>query len=121
MERPVIRFEIAARNPEALEEFYKSLFGWDFDGGPTGYHMVRTGSTAGIQGRIAPLTNGQPNYLTVYVGVDDLAAALEKAESLGGHVVLPPSTMADGRRFAMISDPEEHMVGLLALGEQPAP
>jgi hypothetical protein len=54
-----------------------------------------------------------PPYLTFYVAVDDLAAALVKAESLGGKTIVPPTPIPNVGAFAMFEDPEGHMIGLM--------
>jgi predicted enzyme related to lactoylglutathione lyase len=48
-----------------------------------------------------------------YVEVDDPAAYLQRVESLGGTVVVPPTELPDfGLTFAFFADPEGHVVGL---------
>ena len=46
-----------------------------------------------------------------YVGVDDVEAALTKAESLGGKTLVPPVEIPGGI-FAWFTDPEGNTVGL---------
>ena len=54
--------------------------------------------------------------MTIYIEVDDLAAYLKKAESLGGRTITEPSDVPGGPRLAMFTDPEGHIVGLLQAG-----
>jgi predicted enzyme related to lactoylglutathione lyase len=50
--------------------------------------------------------------VTVYVQVDDLAAYLARAESLGGKTAIKPTDIPGGGAFAMVQDPDGNMVGL---------
>jgi predicted enzyme related to lactoylglutathione lyase len=52
-----------------------------------------------------------PNWLT-YVGVPDLAVALATAEGSGGRVVHPITSIPDGGRYAVITDPQGGVIGL---------
>jgi predicted enzyme related to lactoylglutathione lyase len=49
-----------------------------------------------------------------YVGVDDVEAALAKAESLGGSRVFGPMEVPDGPTIGHFADPEGNVVGLFA-------
>ena len=44
-----VHFEIAAKDTNRAQEFYKGMFGWQFQGmeGPTEYHMTQLGDDAG--------------------------------------------------------------------------
>ena len=55
----------------------------------------------------------QPTRVTVYMQVPDLDEALGKAESLGGHIVMPPTVIPDMVTFALFSDPAGNVVGLV--------
>jgi predicted enzyme related to lactoylglutathione lyase len=49
--------------------------------------------------------------VTVFAGVADVAAALEKAVSLGATIV-QPATKAPGVTFGLFADPQGHVVGV---------
>jgi predicted enzyme related to lactoylglutathione lyase len=51
------------------------------------------------------------NYTIFYVNVDDVPAALAKAQSLGGKTLVPPVTIPNGT-FAWFADPEGNTIGL---------
>lgn len=113
MSAPVVWFEIAGRDLAGLTGFYSELFGWKVDAdNPMGYGMVDTGTTTGIPGGIAARDDG-PEYVSVYVEVPDLPAALARAEELGAKVVQPVTQVPSGPTIAMITDPEGHRLGLL--------
>lgn len=48
-----------------------------------------------------------------YVQVDDPQAYLDKVESLGGKTVVPVTEIPNMVTFALFTDPEGHMVGLV--------
>ena len=117
MGAPVVWFEIAGRDVVALTNFYGELFGWTVvAANPMRYGMVDTGAEGGIPGGIfAP--GEDVEYVSFYVSVDDLAASLKRAETLGAKVVQPPTPIDGGSTIAMVTDPEGHRVGLI---QQPA-
>jgi predicted enzyme related to lactoylglutathione lyase len=57
-------------------------------------------------------TRFRAKYVTFYAQVDDLAAYLAKAESLGGKTMLPPMPVPGVGSIAMFTDPENHIIGL---------
>ena len=76
------------------------------------YGMVDTHAEGGINGGIGP-TGGGPNQVTFYVQVDDLQAYLDKAESLGGKTVMPPTEIPNVVTMALLSDPEGNVIGMV--------
>jgi len=115
MGNPVVHFEIRAAEPDAARAFYGRLFGWTFpDGGIPGYTYVDTGIPDAIPGGIGP-TQGGDELVTVFVGVDDVEAALRQAERLGGRVVQPATTVP-GVTFGLLADPDGHVIGVAAQG-----
>jgi uncharacterized protein len=107
----VVHFEINARDPRALHDFYSSLFGWRINAdNPMGYGLVTAGG-AGINGGIGP-AQGAP-HVTFYVAVPDLESALRKAGELGGSTVVPPTEIPNMVTFAIFTDPEGHRIGLI--------
>jgi predicted enzyme related to lactoylglutathione lyase len=113
MGQPVVHFEIVSNDAKRLQDFYTRLFGWKIDSNnPMNYGMVDTGGQGGINGGIMQAQGGMPQYLTIYVQVDDLQAYLDKAAALGAKTVVPPTPIPDTGSFAMFSDPDGHMVGL---------
>ena len=112
MPNPVIHFEIQSNQAEKLQEFYAKLFDWHVDANnPMNYGMVDTRSQEGINRGIGP-TSG-PNMVTFYIQVDDLQAYLDRAESLGGTTVMPPTEIPGAVTFALFTDPEGNKIGLV--------
>jgi predicted enzyme related to lactoylglutathione lyase len=112
MGNPIVHFEIRSEDPDATRAFYAELFGWTYPaGGLDGYTYVDSGVPAGtIPGGISPTQGGKP-MVTVFAGVADVAAALDKAVSLGGRIV-QPATSVPGVTFGLFADPPGHVVGV---------
>src|SRR5947208_16837702 len=110
---PVVHFEIAAQSPPELHKFYGQLFDWNIDANnPMDYGMVATGGEGGINGGIGG-TQGGPAVVRFYVQVPDLQPALDKAQSLGGKTLMPPTEIPNIVTIAMCSAPEGNQIGLL--------
>jgi len=106
---PVAHFEI--HGSEDLRSFYADLFDWDVDAdNPMHYGVVNTHGEGGISGGIA---EDDESWVTVYVQVEDLQAALDKAEKLGGKTVQPPMDVPGGPSLAIFTDPSGNRMGLV--------
>lgn len=112
MANAIVHWEIGAQDKGKLLEFYGQMFDWSIDTSNPAYAMVAA-ADGGIGGGVMQVQPGVPPYVTVYVSVDDLAASLAKAERLGGKTIVPPTPIPDVGAFAMFSDPEGHVIGLL--------
>jgi uncharacterized protein len=109
MGRPVVHFEIGCRDSAKTQKFYKDMFDWNITvSGPAAMIAAETG---GIGGHISSLGHEPHNYTIFYVDVDDVAAYLKKAESLGGKTLVPPVEIPVGT-FAWFQDPEGNTVAL---------
>lgn len=109
--RPVVHWEIEARDPERQREFYRALFNWDVGEGaimaiPAGLGGPEPGPAGHIRG-------GGRSGVTLYVQVRDLRASLAKAAELGGSVLAEPFDVPDGPTLAAIADPENNPVMLV--------
>ncbi|MGA8015953.1 MAG: VOC family protein [Candidatus Dormiibacterota bacterium] len=109
-------FEVMGKDGKALRRFYRDLFDWDIlEAEPSSgfdYGMVN-GRDGGVGGGIGTSPDGGSGFATFYVEVDDLTAALARAEKLGGSTIMPPTEIPGMElRFAYISDPEGHVIGL---------
>jgi predicted enzyme related to lactoylglutathione lyase len=97
MANPVVHFEIRSDDPDATRAFFGDLFGWTYpEGAFPGYSYVETGGA---------------EMVTFFVGVEDMDASLAAAKKLGGRVVQEPVGVP-GVTFALIADPQGHVVGL---------
>ena len=111
MAHPVVYFEIGCTDRTKTEHFFGELFGWKIqENGPAS--TIDTGGEKGIPGHIVSLGHEPQHYTMFYVEVDDVQAALDKAISLGGKLVVPPIKIPTGV-FAWFSDPDGNTIGLL--------
>lgn len=112
MGNPVMWFEVAGKDHGALKDFYTQLFDWkltDMDEAP--YSTLDDGGE-GIRGGVGAAPEGHPGHVTFYVQVDEIEAALAKAESLGGKRGMGPMDIPGGQ-IALFTDPEGHEIGLM--------
>jgi predicted enzyme related to lactoylglutathione lyase len=122
MPRP-IHFEIHAADPERVQAFYRTLFGWQFQswGGPVEYWVITTGDPGqpGINGglvrrRGAPPAEGQAvNAFVCTVDVPDLEATLRTVSSAGGTLALPRMAVPGVGHLAYVKDPDGNILGVL--------
>ena len=104
-------FEIGCRDKARIGDFYSKLFDWKMETTPVA-EMIRTGDDVG--GHITALGHEPHNYTIFYIMVDDVAAAIARAESLGGKKLVGPVPLPNHTEFAWIADPEGNTVGLYA-------
>lgn len=101
-------FEIGTTAPDETKRFYSELFGWHIGApSPANYSMVNE-SEGGVWDTSAI---GGAVYAIFYVQVDDVAAALEKAEQLGATVLLP-LTSNPAIEFAHLADTNGNRFGI---------
>ncbi len=117
MGNPVVHFEIAGPDGPALRQFYSDLFGWKIDvqSEEMGNYGLVSANEGGIGGGVFPTTEDIParSYVTFYVQVDDLRAALDKVVGMGGRVIMPPMEIALGMgSIALFGDPADNTIGL---------
>jgi predicted enzyme related to lactoylglutathione lyase len=114
MGAPVTHFEITARDSRRLQQFYSDLFGWKIDANnPMNYGMVDTGVKMGINGGVGQVMEGKQPWVTFYVQVENPQHYLERAVSLGANVVVPVTVVPNVVTFALFSDLEGNLVGIV--------
>ncbi len=115
MTRPVVHFEIHGKDGARLQEFYRSLFGWEIDASnPMQYGMVTPGVGGPPEGVGGGITSSPAApMVTIYVQVVSLEETLAQAETLGGKTVMPPADVPGGPTMAQYSDPEGNVIGLV--------
>jgi predicted enzyme related to lactoylglutathione lyase len=107
MPNPVTQFQILSKAPDDTGKFYSSLFGWKVDASnPMGYRRLDTGSKEGIQGGIWQAPPQAPNFVQLFITVDDVKASVQKAESLGAKMIIPPTMLPEGDEMALLLDPQ---------------
>ena len=113
MPNPTTWFEVAGKDYPALKAFYASLFDWKFNDMEEMPYSTVDATDGGIPGGVGAAPEGHPGHVTFYVQVDDIEAALSKAESLGGKRGMGPIDLPGGTKIALFTDPEDHEIGLM--------
>jgi len=113
MGNPVTRWQILSKDPDKSAAFYTQMFGWSVDrDNALGYRQIDTGSKRGIQGGIWPSPPEAPSFVQLFVEVEDVGAALDRARELGAQVIIPASKLPDGDEMAVLLDPDGVAVAL---------
>jgi hypothetical protein len=101
--RPVVHWEIEARDPERQRAF-RDLFNWEVGDGPImGIPAGLGGPEPGPAGHIR---QGDAPGVRLYVQVRDIRASLARAAELGGAALSEPFDVPGGPTIAPITDPE---------------
>lgn len=109
--RPVVHWEIEARDPETLRRFYRDLFSWDIEEGAI--MSISPGFGGPEPGPGGHIRGSDRSAVVLYVQVRDLTASLAKAEELGGAAASEPFDVPGGPTLAAIDDPEGNRVMLV--------
>jgi len=102
--------DLRSADPDAARAFYSTLFGYTYEGleaaGPDyALFFSRPGEAPlGGMGGLTRAPAGTPSHWVVYFGVDDVPAAVQRAEEAGGTVLTPPFETAYGP-MAALTDP----------------
>ena len=111
--RPVVHWEIEARDPEVLRAFYGGLFNWRI-GEDNGLIMDIPAGVGGPEpGPAGHIRRSDRSGVNLYIQVRDLRASLARAVELGGAVVMEPLDIPGGPTLAGITDPEGNPVMLV--------
>ncbi len=117
--------ELNARGFDTASAFYADVFGWSTTTSPMGegqpdYHEFKADGESILGGMemSAMVPAGMPSYWMPYFSVADVDEAFRRAREAGANEVVAPSPMPGGR-FAIVTDPQGAMFGLLKM-DQPA-
>jgi predicted enzyme related to lactoylglutathione lyase len=102
--RPVVHWEIVARDPERQAAFYGELFRWEIGEGPI--MPVSPGLGGPEPGPAGHIRRGDKPGVILYVQVRDLRASLDRAVALGAILVAEPFDVPGGPTLAAVDDPE---------------
>jgi len=104
MPHPFVHIELATDDVARARAFYSDLFGWKTTDLPMDYTLLSTGKEPG--GGIFKRPPEAPVGWSVYVGVADAAATLEKAKGLGATVLKERTPISpEFGHFAVLRDP----------------
>ena len=102
--------DLSTADPEAAKRFYEGMFGWKIAPGEndsSGYLHIKNGEQ--FIGGIPPAANRDahmPPHWMPYFLVAGCDASAAKAQQLGAKVYLPPMTLENVGRFAVLADPQ---------------
>jgi predicted enzyme related to lactoylglutathione lyase len=110
--RPVVHWEIHARDQAKMRDFYAQMFNWNIADGPIALVDAGIGAPEPAQftGHILP---GDTARVILDIQVLDLRASMTKAEQLGGSIIAQPYDVPGGPTIAKIADPEGNHIGLV--------
>lgn len=109
-----MHFDVPIDDPARAGAFYAAVFDWSVTPwGPIPYWPMTTGTEPGpgAEGALTPRSDA-PEGVVVYVGVDDIDAALARVTAAGGEIVagrMPIPTVGWTARFR---DSEGNLMGL---------
>ena len=109
--RPVVHWEIEARDPEAQRAFYGELFGWSIGDGPI--MTIAPGLGGPEPGPGGHIRRSERSAVTLYVQVRHLSGSLERVTELGGAVLTQPFDVPNGPTLAVVEDPEGNSLVLV--------
>ena len=114
----VNHFEIYTDNPEAVQPFYRDVFGWKFDkfeGGPMEYWLVNTGSDQepGINGGLTRPREGQSPGTINTIAVQSLDQTMKTIEQRGGKICVPKMAIPRVGWLAYAEDPDGNIFGII--------
>ena len=113
MSNPLCHFELMTGDPSKCKAFYGAVFGWQFDDeSMPGYTLVQTGHEP--TGAIFQKPPEAPGVcVNVYFQVDNIEATLEKVGQGDGRVLVPKTEIPNVGHFAMFTDPEGIVIGIM--------
>lgn len=114
----VTHFEIYTDKPEAVQPFYRDVFGWKFqkfEGGPIEYWLVTTGDDKepGINGGMTRPREGQTPGTTNTVAVTSLDQTIKKINQSGGKICVPKMAIPKIGWLAYAEDPAGNVFGII--------
>ncbi len=109
--RPIVHWEILARDPEVQRAFYGELFNWPISDGPI--MNIPSGLGGPEPGPAGHMRQSDHSGFALYIQVRDLTEALARVPELGGAVVSQPFDIPGGPTIASIEDPEGNALVLV--------
>jgi uncharacterized protein len=115
MGNPFVHVELASTDIAKSKTFYSKLFDWNLEdvpmGGDAAYTMIKVGEGTG-GGMMTNPAPGTPSAWLAYVLVDDVAAATQRAKSLGATIVKDVIEVPGAGWMSIFVDPTGAMLAL---------
>ena len=109
--RPIVHWEIQARDPEVQCTFYGELFNWPIGDGPI--MSIPSGLGGPEPGPAGHMRQSDRSGFALYIQVRNLTDSLGRVPELGGTVVSQPFDVPGGPTIAAIEDPEGNALVLV--------
>ncbi len=119
----IIWHDLLTNDPKASQNFYRELFGWEFEsvGSAAGlssnsaYTLIRHHgrSIGGMIDTVALNNKDDISQWVVLMSVEDVEAATAKFTANGGEVIAPPTDLQRRGRMAIVRDAEGALLALL--------
>ncbi|MEB3192025.1 MAG: VOC family protein, partial [Snowella sp.] len=107
--------ELITTDPTAAKAFYGEVFGWRFKKGQVTNAPYTVIEVEGQEiGGISPAPPDMKPIWGTYVTVKNLEATLQKVETLGGKVLIPPIVIPPSSKFALIQDPQGAAIAVIS-------
>lgn len=106
MPSPIVFFDIAGPDEQALRDFYAAVFEWD------------SAAAQFSVGVVAPLNaafRSDPAEKRLYLGVDDVTATLAHIEARGGSIDAPRFEVPGVVVLGLFKDPAGNPMGLVEM------
>ena len=115
--------ELQTRDIDGAKAFGEAVFGWttsEADMGNGVYTLFNVGenSVAGATDVPPGVPEEIPSYWMTYFAVDDADAAVAKVRELGGSVPMEPMDAEGVGRFAVVTDPQGAIFGVITNAPQ---
>ena len=112
MGNPFVHVELQTQDVNKAKKFYQGLFDWKLEKEPSmDYTMIKVGDGVGGGMMKCPMPN-MPSQWLAYVLVDDVAATLKKAKSLGAKVCVEDKDVMGYGTMGIFIDPTGAMLAL---------
>ena len=111
-------YELSTNDLDAAGDFYGSVLGWSVaDAGMDGftYHLASAGDgglVAGLMSNAGQPDAPPPNWV-VYFTCNDCDATAASIRAAGGGVLAEPADIPGTGRFAVVTDPQRAVFGIL--------
>jgi predicted enzyme related to lactoylglutathione lyase len=103
--------ELHATDPDGAAGFYGELVGWTTSEFAEGYRVFNAGETM-VGGLMRERGGSSVAHWLAYFAVDDTDARAARAMELGAGVIIPPESMEQIGRYAVLTDPSGAAFGI---------
>jgi uncharacterized protein len=107
--------ELDTTDTDSAGKFYTGLFGWGTKVGGDYTEFQRAGTSIGGMMKIPKEWGSVPPNWLIYFAVENCDATAKKAGDLGGKPIVPPTTIENVGRFAVLADPQGAVFAIIQL------